>query len=360
MQFHTFTCQLYRIPNVDDDSVLGDRFDFSRRYVDSELLPGLKKTDRTAFELETLRLDLAENLCDNIDKLSKLDVENMLNQSVRAARYCTLQAYNKPGSNVLSQPQSEGEVGMAKIMAADFLRAMAQVRFNAFAIKHRRVTPTEGGKVRFDVRLFKHFLTFRIQVDTVEDLVVGKGVYPLASLFNHSCEPSCIVAFEGSRLIVTTSRAVAAGDALTISYGPLKSRQCRKQRQAELLSKYGFECQCEACNSDEPDSDASAWQGYACKCGGCAIDNGKNIRCSKCGDVKANAEAKRKRVQELVALKSNAAKFGEAGQLAEMMAVVTDIRKQADGFLHQDHEFYMVFTRQFFVELLQATISCRS
>ena len=48
----------------------------------------------------------------------------------------------------------------------------------------------------------------------------GSGLYPKASLFNHSCTPNCVPRQFGNVILVHTTRAIAAGESLCISYVP--------------------------------------------------------------------------------------------------------------------------------------------
>ncbi|KAI9598568.1 hypothetical protein BDF19DRAFT_346444, partial [Syncephalis fuscata] len=71
------------------------------------------------------------------------------------------------------------------------------------------------------------------------------GVYPVASLLNHSCRPNCIYRFDGVQLQVIAQRPISAGEELTISYidwiyGP-------NERTNQLERQYFFQCQCLRC-----------------------------------------------------------------------------------------------------------------
>lgn len=74
----------------------------------------------------------------------------------------------------------------------------------------------------------------------------GAGLYPLAALVNHSCAPNCVQSFTSGGVIeVRVMRALAEGEEVTISYVDLA--QPPKERRAELLGRYCFECACSAC-----------------------------------------------------------------------------------------------------------------
>lgn len=74
---------------------------------------------------------------------------------------------------------------------------------------------------------------------------VGRGNYPVASLFNHSCRPNAVVLFDGSLLSVMAIEPIATGQEITIAYvDPAHDRQ---HRQSLLMKKYAFTCQCVRC-----------------------------------------------------------------------------------------------------------------
>ena len=74
----------------------------------------------------------------------------------------------------------------------------------------------------------------------------GAAVFPLASGLNHSCAPNCEVAFaEDNSVFVVTTRAVALGEELTISY--IDANGADDERREELRETYGFECACARC-----------------------------------------------------------------------------------------------------------------
>ncbi|QDZ20760.1 SET domain-containing protein [Chloropicon primus] len=68
---------------------------------------------------------------------------------------------------------------------------------------------------------------------------VGFGIYPLASITNHSCTPNCVQAFSGKKLSLMCVRDIRAGEEITISYADLFS--LHSERRATLLSGYGFD-----------------------------------------------------------------------------------------------------------------------
>ena len=85
----------------------------------------------------------------------------------------------------------------------------------------------------------------------------GTALYPEpVSLVNHDCEPSLDVTIgpEG-HLALTTRRAVAMGEELSITY--LDSSAPVHARRGKLLHGYGFECGCARCTAQLAEDRAS-------------------------------------------------------------------------------------------------------
>ena len=88
-------------------------------------------------------------------------------------------------------------------------------------------------------------------MDGVTELL-GRAVYYSASKINHSCDPNAIAFFgveqkkDPTLLRIRTTREVAAGKQVCISYGLLASKHALSRRN-EMNEKYFFLCHCEAC-----------------------------------------------------------------------------------------------------------------
>jgi len=74
---------------------------------------------------------------------------------------------------------------------------------------------------------------------------IGFGLFPLASIFNHSCLPNCTYTNEGAHLTIRLLRPVSEGEELCINYTELYS--ARDERRAELKASKFFECRCRRC-----------------------------------------------------------------------------------------------------------------
>jgi hypothetical protein len=78
---------------------------------------------------------------------------------------------------------------------------------------------------------------------------LGFGIWPTASFFNHSCEPSVVKRRDGRAWVFTTARDVDEGEELCISY--LGHREVKEwdvtSRQNRLKNSWDFECGCTRC-----------------------------------------------------------------------------------------------------------------
>jgi len=83
-------------------------------------------------------------------------------------------------------------------------------------------------------------------------MLEGWGVFPAASLFNHSCLPNLYIqcggkASDRGSLTFRVMRAVTKGSPLTISYGKSCGRQSMVSRRATFRNTWHFVCSCERC-----------------------------------------------------------------------------------------------------------------
>ena len=89
--------------------------------------------------------------------------------------------------------------------------------------------------------------------------VYGTGIYPEASLFNHSCSPNCILVQTPDRVYIQTTHDVEARHELTIAYRELPTDLLDPKMVKFWHAKLGFEtiCRCDKCLDDtEDDPDA--------------------------------------------------------------------------------------------------------
>ncbi|XP_015262358.1 PREDICTED: histone-lysine N-methyltransferase SMYD3-like [Gekko japonicus] len=102
---------------------------------------------------------------------------------------------------------------------------------------------------------------FSISNGEVQD--VGVGLYPSMSLLNNSCDPNCVIVFEGPQLYLHSIREIQIGEELTISY--IDTMMPSTERQQQLKRQYCFECDCLMCSTHSKDAvmlagDEQAWK----------------------------------------------------------------------------------------------------
>lgn len=75
---------------------------------------------------------------------------------------------------------------------------------------------------------------------------IGTGIFPTASLANHSCRPNSIVSFKkNGTLSLISIKDIKEGEEICISYCDVV-QPCDSRRQ-DLKKRYGFMCDCELC-----------------------------------------------------------------------------------------------------------------
>lgn len=82
------------------------------------------------------------------------------------------------------------------------------------------------------------------------DEFLGYGIWPNASFFNHSCQPSVIMSREGERYVFRSwpLRVVKEGEELCISYlGAEENKMSLTERKLKLKNGWGFDCMCTKC-----------------------------------------------------------------------------------------------------------------
>eukprot|EP00697_Spironema_sp_BW2_P011110 gnl/Spiro4/266_TR165_c0_g1_i1.p1 gnl/Spiro4/266_TR165_c0_g1~~gnl/Spiro4/266_TR165_c0_g1_i1.p1 ORF type:complete len:463 (-),score=35.03 gnl/Spiro4/266_TR165_c0_g1_i1:15-1403(-) len=92
----------------------------------------------------------------------------------------------------------------------------------------------------------------------------ARGVFRLASLFNHSCAPNCCYVFRGTAVHMTTICPIAQGEELCICYLAF-NRATTAERRLKLRNAYFFECHCLRCELSSA-HDASRTLQLQCEC----------------------------------------------------------------------------------------------
>lgn len=125
---------------------------------------------------------------------------------------------------------------------------------------------------------------------------VGLGIFPHGALFNHSCEPNCIVSFHSRQMNVYAIADIAQDQELLVSYVDVLASSSTRQR--ELRESYFFSCQCERCCSEDAALENAYLDGYVCpdaSCtqtkGGVLVLNSKgDYACRVCGVERSTSE----------------------------------------------------------------------
>ena len=84
------------------------------------------------------------------------------------------------------------------------------------------------------------FKTNNFSISDPEMRAVGAGLYPYASLINHSCSPTAVAVFTGREVSVRAIRPLAAGSEVTLSY--IEVATPTSVRRRELKTTWFFEC----------------------------------------------------------------------------------------------------------------------
>lgn len=165
-------------------------------------------------------------------------------------------AVDESNSGSLHRGVQEGETELQAVlrMAAELTEAHAE------AARHpkKRQTADELTKALFGqtgpflppsaldaVQMFCRIRHNVFSICDAELRATGVGIYPLASLFNHSCEPNCIATFRGKTLFIRTIRSVRAYEELTLSYCDVGMPT--PVRLQTLREGYFFTCRCRRC-----------------------------------------------------------------------------------------------------------------
>ncbi|XP_072120911.1 histone-lysine N-methyltransferase SMYD3 isoform X2 [Mobula birostris] len=84
----------------------------------------------------------------------------------------------------------------------------------------------------------------------------GVGLYPSMSLLNHSCDPNCVMVFEGKLLRLRAIQDIRQDEELTISYIDVMATSQERRRLTER--QYCFTCDCRLCETGHKDADRLA------------------------------------------------------------------------------------------------------
>mmetsp|Transcript_20709 Transcript_20709/g.52431 ORF Transcript_20709/g.52431 Transcript_20709/m.52431 type:complete len:449 (-) Transcript_20709:13-1359(-) len=93
----------------------------------------------------------------------------------------------------------------------------------------------------------------------------GRGIFPTASLFNHSCRPNCCIVVHGRRISVRVISPIRKGEELTVTY--IDTSLPVHTRQKRLLKGKFFLCDCVRCHPDASVEEAGSVRCPSCETG---------------------------------------------------------------------------------------------
>ncbi|CAO3597849.1 unnamed protein product [Absidia cylindrospora] len=126
------------------------------------------------------------------------------------------QQLSELASKVLQRPYLQQKAEQCGISHDDLVRFQSQSQCNAISVQ--------------DEHLF----------------VVGEGIYPVASFFNHSCRPNAAAVFDGALLMIKAIEPISPGEEITLAY--IDIGRSRGYRQRNLRDRYFFTCDCVRCS----------------------------------------------------------------------------------------------------------------
>eukprot|EP00092_Neocalanus_flemingeri_P005382 GFUD01005799.1.p1 GENE.GFUD01005799.1~~GFUD01005799.1.p1 ORF type:complete len:667 (-),score=156.69 GFUD01005799.1:117-2117(-) len=112
--------------------------------------------------------------------------------------------------------------------------------------------------------IYEFFRGDRDRMKPFKNNMIGVGVYPQASYFNHSCHPGTTRYNIGKKLVLKSLTPILPGQEVCENYGQVFYFKTKTERQKELSGRYWFECDCQACREDWPllmENSKIVWKG---------------------------------------------------------------------------------------------------
>ncbi|XP_031849930.2 protein-lysine N-methyltransferase SMYD4 [Nomia melanderi] len=115
--------------------------------------------------------------------------------------------------------------------------------------------------------------------------IIATGIYPSASIMNHSCDPNILNIFMDQYLIVRALRDIATNEEVFNCYGPHYRHMSREERQQILSSQYHFICKCKPCTQPDLQYFLERFSALNClKCTGALCNIKNSLFCVDCFD----------------------------------------------------------------------------
>lgn len=139
----------------------------------------------------------------------------------------------------------------------------------------------------------------------------GAGLYALASLFNHSCDPNSLWTVDdiNAQLVQRSTRRITKGEEITSTYLTVLSGLSPFERRASIRRDRNFDCLCDRCTTSDNDFKDRAhpdWRAVSIVCKECKDTGGvmlptidpriepySDSRCSACGAIVSAEDARR-------------------------------------------------------------------
>ena len=191
----------------------------------------LEKTDsRTVFDLENVddvkQMILATHYLISSDEI---DVDDKAFEDIFMSSPITIALWQSKGPFI-----------------ASFLRKQTQVgRLNYHEIYNWPLK--RGGLPDDELKEFEGSLAYKRGV-----VPTGNGSYPFCSLINHSCTPNVTRNYINDKIVLVVTSSIHKGEQIFDNYGYNFTIVPKDFRQATLLKKYRFMCNCKACMHDWP------------------------------------------------------------------------------------------------------------
>ncbi|KAI4306992.1 hypothetical protein L6164_030226 [Bauhinia variegata] len=129
------------------------------------------------------------------------------------------------------------------VLMSQVVIIISQIRVNCMTIAQMKSIDAHWRPDKFGESGPRTYLT-----SSMEQVRVGKAIYKAGSLFNHSCQPNVHAYFLSRTLCIRTTKVVAAGCELELSYGPQVGLWDCKDRLNFLKDEYAFQCGCSGCS----------------------------------------------------------------------------------------------------------------
>ncbi|KAI8099908.1 uncharacterized protein BX664DRAFT_322368 [Halteromyces radiatus] len=202
-----------------------------------------------------------DSLVDNMDQHAETDLDRYRQEAKQISRLFIF------------------SMNETKDMEDKLVRYQALIRCNGFGVQRRLISNYDASYTTGTNSLSSSSSSVMVSIGTV-----ATAIYPLASKFNHSCQPNVIALFLGTQLQLRALRLIHPGQRLSISYGPLAANLPKSKRQQQLLDHYFFTCHCQACQVT-PDQSISPECEHIYLCSSCKYTriSANESKCPQCG-----------------------------------------------------------------------------